>query len=143
MEPQTDPLHPTSPTLLADRVIIIIDDDTSLLSVMGTYLRRAGATVHAACNGREAYALIENLCAQSAVHAVLCDLRMQGGSGMELWQRISQAMPALAPRIIFSSGDIDGDDVRTFVETSGATVLCKPFPLADLRRMLAEMPPPA
>ena len=143
MEPYTDPTRPSSPPLLADRVIIVIDDDTSLLTLMGTFLRRAGATVHVACNGRDAFTLLESLQSQTAVHAVLCDLRMQGGSGMELWRRVGESMPALAPRIIFSSGDIDSDDVRSFVETSGTTILAKPYPLADLRRMLAEMPPPS
>lgn len=143
MEPLTDPLNPTSPTLLADRVIVVIDDDEALLSLMGTYLRRAGATVHVAVNGRDGLTLLESLQAsRTAVHAVLCDLRMRGGSGMELYQRCDAIMPGIIPRMIFSSGDVDSDDVRSFIDESDITVLAKPYQLAHLRRMLAELPPP-
>lgn len=143
MEPLTDPLNPTSPTLLANRVIVVIDDDAALLTLMGTYLRRAGAIVHVASNGRDAKSLLESLQAASTpVHAVLCDLRMQGGSGMELYRQLGEAMPWVVPRLIFSSGDLDSDDVRAFVDSCETKVLAKPYPLAELRRLLAELPPP-
>lgn len=143
MEPYTDPAHPSPPNLLADRVIIVIDDDDALLSLMGTYLRRAGATVHVASNGRDAWSLMESLhSAATPVHAVLCDLRMSGGSGMDLYRRVCTHLPVIAPRMIFSSGDLESDDVRSFVDGCPAKVLAKPYPLADLRRLLASMPPP-
>jgi CheY-like chemotaxis protein len=142
MEPLTDSLSPTSPTLLANRVIVVIDDDEALRSLMGSYLRRAGATVHQAANGRDALTLMEGLHASATpVHAVLCDLRMRGGSGMELHRRVGEILPSMAPRMIFSSGDIDSGDVREFIEQSGVKVLTKPFALAELRRLLAELPP--
>lgn len=144
MEPLTDPLNPTSPSLLAGRMIVVIDDDCALLSMMQTYLRRAGATVHTASNGRDALALLESLSkAATPVHAILCDLRMDGGSGMELYHQLGDQHPALQSRMIFSSGDVDGDDVRSFIDACCVQVLAKPYPLAELRRMLAELPPPA
>lgn len=144
MEPLTDPLNPSPPNLLANRVIVVADDDAALLSLMGTYLRRAGATVHVAENGRDAWTLIESLHATATpVHAVLCDLRMKGGSGMEFYHRVCEERPTLTPRLIFSSGDLDSDDVRGFLDSCAAKVLAKPYPLADLRRMLAEMSPPS
>jgi len=144
MEPLTDPLHPTPPSLLANRVIIVADDDTALLSLMRTYLARAGAKVHVAQNGSDAWTLMESLQASATpVHAVLCDLRMQGGSGMEFYRRVCEHHPAMAQRLIFSSGDIDSEDVRSFITDCRAQVLAKPYPLSQLRRMLAELPAPA
>jgi len=144
IEPLSDPLNPGTPSLLAGHVVIVIDDDTALLSLMGTYLRRSGAIVHVAANGHDAWTLLASLqAAATPVHAVLCDLRMQGGSGMELYRRVNAELPAIAPRMIFSSGDIDSDDVRSFIETTGIHVLAKPYPLAELRRMLAELAPSA
>jgi CheY-like chemotaxis protein len=131
------------PPALSERVIIVVDDDATLRSLTSSYLRRAGATVHLAENGREALTLITDLHSSgTAVHAVLCDLRMEGGTGMELFQRVGETLPALAPRMIFSSGDIDSDDVRSFVERGDVRVLAKPYPLAELRRLLTELPPP-
>jgi len=109
-----------------------------------TFLRRSGATVHHAENGRDALSLPQNLAASgTAVHAVLRDLRMSGGSGMELHGHVCEQLPSLASRIVFFSGDVDGDDVRAFIEQSAVKVLAKPYPLAELRRRLAEIPPPA
>jgi len=139
MEPTTDP---SAAKLLADRVIIVIDDDTSLLTLMSTYLRRAGATVHVAANGRDALGLLESLDdAATSVHAVLCDLRMAGGSGMELYRQLNQSMPWIVPRMIFATGDVDGEDVRSFLDECCVRVLAKPYPLADLKRILVELPP--
>ena len=134
----------TPPSLpLAQRVIIVVDDDAALRSLTSAYLRRAGATVHHAENGCAALSLLQHLGASgTAVHAVLCDLRMRGGSGMELYQHVCERLPALATRMVFFSGDVDSDDVRAFVGHSGVQVLAKPYPLAELRRHLAELPPP-
>jgi CheY-like chemotaxis protein len=141
MEPTTDP---GAAKPLADRVIIVIDDDLALLSLMSTFLRRAGATVHVAGNGRAALALLETLhAASTAVHAVLCDLRMTGGSGMDLYRQLNITMPWIVPRMIFSSGDLDSDDVRAFMDDCSTQVLAKPYPLAELKRILAALPPPA
>ncbi len=143
MEPLSDPLNLSARDALAQRLVLVIDDDAALLALMQTYLKRYGATVLVASSGREAWTLMESLYASGTpVHAVLCDLRMQGGSGMELYQRVGAQLPAMASRMIFSSGDVESDDVRAFVASCNAPVLAKPYRLADLRRMLADMPSP-
>ncbi len=132
--------HPSS--ALANRVIVVVDDDQTLLSVMQRFLGRVGATVHVASNGPAAFDLMESLQnGGTCVHAVLCDLRMRGGSGMELHRLLRERMPAMLPRTIFSSGDLDSDDVRGFVRAAGVTVLEKPYSLPDLQRLLTDLPP--
>lgn len=127
---------------LNGRRVLIVDDDTSLLKLMGNYLRRAGAVVQVAENGRDAWTMIEQLvAADSLPHAVLCDLRMDGGSGMELYRRVCATYPMLKPRLIFSSGDTSSEDVRSFLDQCDARVLEKPYPLAELRSLLTDLPP--
>ena len=139
----TDPSRIDSPPALAKRVIVVVDDDDTVRTATSTYLRRSGATVHLAGNGRDALSLLQRLTASgTAVHAVLCDLRMHGGSGMELHRHVCEQLPSLASRIVFFSGDVESDDVRAFVEQSAVNVLAKPYALAELRRRLAELPPP-
>ena len=141
-EPRTNPPSAGTAPILSGRTIVVIDDDASLLMLMRNYLRRAGADVHVAENGRDAWASLEQLSASpTPPHAVLCDLRMENGSGMELYRRVCEETPALKARLIFSSGDITSDDVRSFVEQCDVRVLEKPYPLADLRTLLAELPP--
>ncbi len=143
MDSTTNPLGSGATPLLTERSIVIVDDDATLLSLTSSYLRRLGATVHAASNGCEALALLESLhAAGTVIDAVLCDLRMAGGSGMELHRQVGERFPLLLPRMIFSSGDVDGDDVRSFIDRPDITVLAKPYPLAELRRRLTEFPPP-
>ena len=144
MSSPTDPSRSSSPPALSERVIVVVDDDDTVRAMTSTYLRRSGATVHHAGNGRDALVLLQTLTASGTfVHAVLCDLRMHGGSGMELHRHLCEQLPSLAARIVFFSGDVESDDVRAFVEQSTVTVLAKPYALAELRRRLAELPPSA
>ena len=143
MSSPTDPPRLGSPSALAERVIVVVDDDDTVRAMTSRYLRRAGATVHHAGNGADALMLLMDLAASgTTVHAVLFDLRMSGGSGMELHRNICQQLTSLATRMVFFSGDVESDDVRAFIEQSAVEVLAKPFPLAELRRRLAEIPPP-
>jgi CheY-like chemotaxis protein len=131
----------TGPTLTG-RVFVVVDDDPTLLSLTTSALRRSGATAHGADNGRSALTLIESLQASGTpIHGVVCDLRMHGGSGMELFDQLLERMADCRQRLIFTSGDVESDDVRTFLRRADARVLPKPYSLYELRRILAELPP--
>ena len=140
MSTPTDPSGFGSSPTLTDRVIIVVDDDATVRSLTAAYLRRYGATVHPAESARDALSLIQTLHASATtVHAILCDLRMRGGSGMELHQQVTEFLPSLAARMIFCSGDTESADVRAFVRQHQVKVLAKPYPLTELHRHLAEI----
>lgn len=142
MSTPTDPSGSGPTRALTNRVIIVVDDDAAVRSLTAAYLRRYGAMVHQAESGSEAMSLIRALHASATtVHAVLCDFRMRGGSGMELHQQVSEFLPSLAARMIFFSGDTESDDVRAFASQHQVMVLAKPCPLTELRRHLAEISP--
>ena len=49
------------------------------------------------------------------------------------------AMPAMAERVIFVTGDVAGTDAEKFLEESRCRWLAKPFRLADLVRTAREV----
>jgi CheY-like chemotaxis protein len=58
-------------------------------------------------------------------------------SGRDLYERLHRDAPAVAERVVFSTGDTVRDDTLAFLEHAGRPVLHKPFKLAELRQVLA------
>ncbi len=109
------------------RVLIIEDDDAVRVSVK-RYLDRLGWVVEEAA---DAGAGAGRALAESW-DVVICDLRMPGRSGFEVYDEIAAANPALARRFVLVSGDALTTEVRAFGERTGMTVLEKPFELSIL-----------
>jgi CheY-like chemotaxis protein len=67
---------------------------------------------------------------------VLCDIRMPGKSGIEIWGEVAREDPDLAARFVFVTGDATEEKTRAFLRESGALHVGKPFTLAEFRRAL-------
>ncbi len=101
-----------------------------MLSALEAALRRKGHTVETASNGIDAASKLEN----SAVHAVITDLRMPGMNGIELLRHVRRTKPALPVIVLSAYGT-----VPTAVEAikGGATdFLLKPFSHEELDEVL-------
>jgi CheY-like chemotaxis protein len=59
--------------------------------------------------------------------------------GQSFYGSLSAAVPRLAKRVIFVTGDVAGTDAEAFLEESGCQWLAKPFRLADLLRTVREV----
>ena len=68
----------------------------------------------------------------------LIDLAMPEISGMQLYQWLQQARPALAEKAVFSTGLILEGNVRDFLQKSGRLTLLKPFSLDELISIMKE-----
>ena len=55
------------------------------------------------------------------------------------YESVRAISPELARRIIFSTGDVASDDARSFLERTGNPYLQKPFELAAMRRIVAQV----
>jgi len=69
--------------------ILVVDDDTSFRQSLSKVLIGMGLSVHAACNGKEALALLE----KQKVHLVFSDIKMPEMTGLELVKKIKQLYP--------------------------------------------------
>ena len=91
----------------------------------------------AVSSGHEALAVVE---AGARFDVVLCDVRMPGMSGFELYERLLVTAPEVAKQIVFFTGTAFTSDVRSFFSRVDNMLLEKPVDPRELRaivRMLA------
>jgi two-component system NtrC family sensor kinase len=122
-----EPRPPPSSVVLRGR-ILIVDDEPFVLQMMMHALR--AHDVVGTGSGREAI----GRCLAEPFDLILCDLMMPEISGMELYETILQARPALAERIVFVTGGAQLDGVRQFLDEVPNEYLEKPV---ERRRLQA------
>lgn len=110
--------------------VLIIDDEPSIRRFLSKALELAGYESVVAAHGEEAVDLV----AAADFDAVLCDYKMVGLTGTEVYEAIVAARPALAARFVFMSGDTLNPDLADFAEARGIRLLAKPFDLAAVGR---------
>lgn len=87
---------------LAGVRILVVDDEPDLREVLCDEFALAGANVSTAENGRKALEMLE----QMSFDAVVSDIRMPGGNGVELLENIRKKNPA-KPTVILMTGYAD------------------------------------
>lgn len=71
--------------------------------------------------------------------AIICDLRMPGCTGPELYERLKVSQPERLSHMILATGDSVSAEVAEFVRRTTCPVLQKPFELKELRLLLQQM----
>ena len=59
--------------------------------------------------------------------------------GREFYEELTRRNPSMAARLVFSTGDTVRGDTLAFLETLDRPYLHKPFSLAELRTLLADV----
>ena len=106
---------------------LVVDDEPAIRSLIVRLLKKREFDVMEAGSGEDAIAMLRD----RDVAVVLCDIRMPGMTGFELYQRVSSAGKRVPP-FIFMTGDRGAAEHAVH----GAAVLAKPFTAADLDRAL-------
>jgi two-component system cell cycle sensor histidine kinase/response regulator CckA len=109
-------------------VILVVEDDDQVRTVVSKGLPRLGYEVLVVRNAEEALALSEKH--PGRIDLLLTDVVMPGLSGPELAERLTARRPET--RVVFMSGYPAGDDPATGFELNGRGYLQKPFALAEL-----------
>ena len=78
--------------------LLLVDDDTSLLKLLSIRLEAEGYRVQTAHSAEEAIPLLRN----EPIELMVTDLRMDGASGLELFEQVRHFHPGL-PVIIMSA----------------------------------------
>ena len=115
--------------------VLVVDDEPHILHYMHATLEAWGHIPVVAQDGREGLALAD----QERFDLVISDLRMPELGGREFYEELVRRHPALADRLVFSTGDTVRGDTLAFLESLDRPYLHKPFSLAELRSLLAAV----
>jgi CheY-like chemotaxis protein len=112
--------------------ILIVEDEPVISEFCRRVLIGVGFEVDCAING----ILAQDMIAKSQYDFCLIDMRTPKMTGMELYQWLQKNYPQLAIRVIFTTGDVMGGDMQSFLEQSGRPFLRKPFTTAELKAII-------
>lgn len=106
------------------KTILIVDDSTSLRTVVKLALTRAGYDVHEAGDGLEALAKLENV---PKVNLIVSDVNMPNMNGIELLKQVKQhARHKFVPVIMLTTEN--QSEKKEQGRLGGAKAwICKPF----------------
>jgi CheY-like chemotaxis protein len=126
---------PVSPDPIVRRGrILVVDDEPLIGRVIGTGLKSEHDVI-AVARAADAFALLEQ---GHKFDVVLCDLVMPDISGPEFYSKVKASWPALAARMVFMTGGAFTPRTVEFMKCVPTSVLCKPFALDELRRVIHE-----
>jgi signal transduction histidine kinase len=103
--------------------ILAVDDEQEIMVLLRRILEGKGHQVIAANNGLEAQEALK----VQRFDLVLCDLKMPGMNGSDLYRYIQQEYPDLTDRIIFTTGDTVSEESWTFLHQVKNRCISKPF----------------
>lgn len=121
------------------RRVMIVDDEPSIRHALARWLTRHGWDVTLCEDGAQALRVVRD--DQAGFDVILCDLKMPGLSGMDVYRELEAERPELLQRLIIATGDVASADVAAFLSTIRVPVLEKPFALEQLASVLRQIDP--
>ena len=115
-------------SLLNGKSIMVIDDEVTITELIDDLLTRYGANVDFFNSGADAF---DQLCVKS-YDVIVCDQRMPGVNGQNLYRMVESLNPEMARRFLFVTGDVLNERTKQFFAKTGTRYLRKPFRLDDL-----------
>jgi len=114
--------------------VLVIDDEEPILEMIRNELLQHGYQVDVVQNGEEALRRMS----ETQYDVALCDWKMPGLSGGDIYERVQFSNPALCQRFVFITGDVVSDRVQKFFKERPNTCLLKPFSLAEFRAAIEK-----
>lgn len=122
-----DAMKPTSE-------IVVVDDEADMRNLLRDFLATQGYGVRCYSTAEAAMAAVSPL---KLPHAIVADLRMEPVDGMALLRDLKLKYPNL-PVVLFSAAASPKDREEAY-RIGAAHVLAKPFPLAELAKVLSRI----
>jgi two-component system NtrC family sensor kinase len=119
----------------AGRCVLVVDDEEWILKLTAALLRQQEYEVETFLEGDGA---LERL-GQRKFDVVVCDWKMPGLSGIQLYERLCATDAVSASRTIFMTGDVISDTFQEFLRRNSKMCLTKPFAIDDFRSAVANM----
>lgn len=116
-----------------DLTVLIVDDDEALRKALIFDFKRRGFTVLEAQNGSQAFDIVKS----NKVDVVISDVRMPGGDGVELLDKIKALNPRI-PVVMFITGFADLS-IEEAYDKGADSVFQKPFDRKMLMAAVAKV----
>jgi PAS domain S-box-containing protein len=121
-------------TILQGKRVMVVDDEAFLLECLVDAIGSWGCQVTPCAMGTDAVQRLQ----AGAFDFIVSDIRMPGLTGIQLFEWIQANQPAMASRILFTTGDSFDPETRAFLERTQAPHLGKPFDLKKLKQSLSD-----
>jgi two-component system, NtrC family, sensor kinase len=134
---QTPPVH-FDTTHVREGVgkrVLVIDDEESILQMVREALTPRGYEVDIASDGASGLQRMS----EKQYDVALCDWKMPGLNGQQVYERARALNPALSSRMIFITGDVINERTRKFFEQQNKICLPKPFTIAEFRGAIKKV----
>jgi PAS domain S-box-containing protein len=115
--------------------VLVLDDEPSIVAFLSKALRLTGCEPVLVETGDEALTRLRS----EPIDCVLCDYRMSGMTGTEVYESAMAIRPDLAGRFVLMSGDVLNPELRAFAEERGVALLAKPFDLDAVGRTVRSV----
>ena len=115
--------------------VLVIDDEEAILQLARETLAHRGYQVDVASDGEGGLRCLD----QTRYDVVLCDWKMPGMNGLEVYEHLRARQPQLCDRVIFMTGDVVSERTRAFLDTQKKVCLAKPFTLEEFRAALDKV----
>ena len=123
----------------ANKRVLLVDDEEAILHLLGDTLAQDGYQLATAKDGEAA---LQNLRRQK-YDLTICDWKMPGMNGRQLYEKVSAIDPEAASRFMFMTGDVINEKTQAFFQEHKKLCLEKPFSMEDLKRAICTMTDPA
>lgn len=107
--------------------VLVVEDEAPLRELQRRFLARLGAEVTLVASAAEAQAALE----RGTVDLIVSDVKMPGGTGVDLYRWVERERPALSERFLFVTGDIADPAVEAVAARRPVALLRKPFLMED------------
>ena len=114
------------------RRVLVIDDEEGILQMISEDLSNSGYQVDTAIDGETGLRRLK----QKHYDATLCDWKMPGLNGRQVYEQLRATNPRLCKRLIFITGDVINEPMRQFLETEQRPCLAKPFTFDEFHNTL-------
>ncbi|TVR44606.1 MAG: response regulator, partial [Planctomycetota bacterium] len=130
----SDELTPPGSLAQLGHVLLIIEDDPLVAELLASCAEATGWVARQATSLAEARAAL----ALGRIGGMVVDVRVGKEDGIAFAREHLQAHPAMAPRVMIMSGDIDQPQVHGLLADWDCRSMSKPFHLDQLRLILQE-----
>jgi DNA-binding response OmpR family regulator len=119
---------------LAPRVFLVVDDEVEIATIIQRMLIRDGSSADTASTLDDAM----KLATSREYDFIISDIKMPGGSGIELYRKLSAVKPVYKRRFVFLTGDTSNPATIQFLEDERLPYFPKPFDVQAVHVLLRD-----